>query len=87
MWVGLWVGLWVELISHKMRDAIPYSYVQQSCTVLQYFEVYFTLNISVLVELWVAGEGPTIDWSHLPRKIEREKRLSFQGHGDLIFLY
>ena len=22
----VWVGLWVELISHKTRDAIPYSY-------------------------------------------------------------
>ena len=27
--------------------------------------------------MWVAGEGPTIEWSHLPRKIVREKRLSF----------
>ena len=31
----------------------------------------------LLVQLWVAGEGPTIEWSHLPRKILREKRLSF----------
>ena len=29
--------------------------------------------------MWVAGEGPTIEWSHLPRKIVREKRLSFRG--------
>ena len=37
--------------------------------------VLFNLII-ILVRLWVAGEGPTIEWSHLPRKIVRGKRLS-----------
>ena len=36
------------------------------------FELYYTG-----IELWVAGEGPTIELSYLPRKIMREKRLSF----------
>ena len=35
---------------------------------------------------WVAGEGPTIEWSYRPRKMVREKRLSFRGHGDYILL-
>ena len=35
------------------------------------------MNNIVLVQLWVAGEGPTIERSHLPRKIVREKILSF----------
>ena len=38
-----------------------------------------SLNIVVLVQLWVAGEDPTIEWSHLARKIVHEKRLSFRG--------
>ena len=37
--------------------------------------ILFTLKIIILVQLWVAGEGPTIEWPHLPRKIVR-KRLS-----------
>ena len=41
----------------------------------------------LLVQLWVAGEGPTIEWSYLPRKIVREKKLSFRGHGDCRLLY
>ena len=36
---------------------------------------YFELII--LVQLWVAGKYPTIEWSYLPRMIVREKRLSF----------
>ena len=51
---------------------------QQSCRVLLFtFEHYI-----LLVQMWVAGEGPTIEWSYLPRKIAREKRTSFRGHGD-----
>ena len=49
---------------------------QQSCWVLT---VFFTLNIIILVQLWVAGEFPTIEWSYLPRKIVREKRLSLRS--------
>ena len=79
----VWVGLWVELISHKTRDATPYSYVT---AILESTSVYFNLNIIVFVQLCVAGEGPTIEWSHLPRKIVREKRQSFLGHGDLLVL-
>ena len=77
----VWVGLWVELISRKTRDAMSYSYSNPAeyCSII--------LNIVVLVQLWVAGEGPTIEWSHLPRKIVREKRLSFRSHGDCILLY
>ena len=26
----------------------------------------------IFVQPWVAGEGPTIEWSHLPRKIVRD---------------
>ena len=48
--------------------------VQHSCRV-----VLFTLNIIIPVQLWVAGEGPTIEWSYVPRQIVREKRLSFRG--------
>ena len=33
----------------------------------------FSLNIIILVQPWVAGGGPTIEWSYLPRKIVREK--------------
>ena len=33
----------------------------------------FTLKF-MLVQLWVAGGGPTIEWSYLRRKIVREKR-------------
>ena len=40
----------------------------------------------ILVQLWVAGEGPTIEWSYLQRKIVREKRLSFRDHGDLYLI-
>ena len=29
----------------------------------------------MLVQLWVAGEGPTIEWSHVPRKIVREETI------------
>ena len=47
-----------------------------------------TLNFNILVQLWVAGEGPTIEWSYSPHKIiVCEKRLSFRGHGDCILLY
>ena len=47
----------------------------------------FALNIIMLLQLfWVAGEGPTIEWSYRPRKMVREKRLSFRGHGDYILL-
>ena len=46
--------------------------------------IYFDIIILVQ-QLWVAGEGPTIEWSYLPRKIVREKRLFFRGHGDCIF--
>ena len=42
--------------------------VQQSCWVL-----LFTLDIIILVQLWVAGEGPTIEWPYLARKIVRER--------------
>ena len=42
---------------------------------INYFEHYYI----ILVQLWVAGEGPNIEWSYLPRKIVREKRLSFRG--------
>ena len=56
--------------------------VQQSCLVL-----LFTSNIIILVQLWVADEGRTIEWSYLPRKIVRRKRLSFRGHGDCILSY
>ena len=52
-----------------VRAAIPLS------TII-YFKHYY---------MWVAGEGPTIEWSYLPRKIVREKRLFFRGHGDCIF--
>ena len=53
-----------------------------------YYQVLFTSSIVLLVQLlWVAGEGPTIEWSYFPRKIVREKRLSFRGHGDCILLY
>ena len=47
----------------------------------------FTLNIIILAQLWVSGKGPTIEGSYLPRKIVREKRLSFRGHRDCILLY
>ena len=57
-------------------------FLQQSCGVL-----LFTLNTIMLVQLWVAGEGPTVEWSYLPRKIVREKRPSFRGHGDCVLLY
>ena len=49
--------------------------------------VLFPLDIIILAKLWVAGEGPTIEWSYLPRKIVREKRPSFRGHGHPILLY
>ena len=35
--------------------------------------------------LWVAGEGPTIEWSCLPRKIVREKRPSFRGQSGRLY--
>ena len=41
----------------------------------------------MLVQLWGPGEGPSIEWSCLPREILREKRLSFRGHEDCILLY
>ena len=44
------------------------------------------MNIFIIVELSVAGEGPTVEWSYLPRKIVREKRLSFRGHGDCLIV-
>ena len=49
---------------------------------ITYFEHYYTR----IMKLWVAGEGPTIGWSYLRRKIVREKRLCFRGHGYLIVL-
>ena len=67
-----WVVLWVEVISHKTRDATPCSCSNPA----EYFNI-ITFNMIVLVQLWVAGEGPTIEWSHLPRRIVSEKRLSF----------
>ena len=49
--------------------------------------ILFSLNIvTILAQLWVAGERPTIEWSCLPRKIVREKRLSFRDHGDWLYL-
>ena len=56
-------------MSKKTRHAIPYSYSNPA----EYFSL-ISLNNTVLVQLWVAGEGPTIEWSHLPRRIVREKR-------------
>ena len=58
--------------------------VEQSCFVLL---LLFTLKNIIPVQLRVAGAGPTIEWSYLPRKIVREKRLSLRGHGDCILLY
>ena len=55
----VWVWLWVELFSLKW-DAISYPYINPA----EYCSI-FTLDIVVLVQLWVAGEGPTIEWSHL----------------------
>ena len=45
-----------------------------------------SLDIIILAQLWVTGEGPTIEWSYLRRKIMREKRLCYRGHGDCILL-
>ena len=42
--------------------------------------VDYTLNIIVLVHLWVGGEGPIIEWPYHGRE-SSEKRLSFRGHG------
>ena len=69
---------WLLLFTFNI---ISYSYSNPA----EYY--YLLVNITILVQLWVAGEGPTIDWSYLPRKIVREKRLSFRGHGDCILLY
>ena len=38
----------------------------------------------MLVQLWVAGEGPTIEWSHLARKIVRERRLFFLEGMEIV---
>ena len=51
-------------------------------TAIIYFEHYI-----ILVQLWVAGEDPTTEWSCLPRKIVREEGLSFRAHGDCILLH
>ena len=52
------------------------------------FEHHIVLkHIILLVQLWVEGEPPTIEWSWLPRKIVREKRLSFRGQIYCILLY
>ena len=34
--------------------------------------------------MWVAGEGPTIEWSHLARKIVRERRLFFLEGMEIV---
>ena len=39
------------------------------------YQVLFTLNINILVQLWVAGEGPTMEWSYLRRKVVREETI------------
>ena len=49
--------------------------------------IYLNIILVILLQLWVIGEGPTIGLSYSPRKIAREKRLSFRGHGDCILLY
>ena len=58
---------------------------QEFLLTIIYFELYYTTVL--IVQLWVAGEGPTIEWSYIPRKTVREKRLSFRDHGDCILLY
>ena len=65
-------------------NIISYSY---SNSAVYYYSGVFALKIIILVQLWVAGESPTIQWSYRPRKIVREKRLSFRGHGDCILLH
>ena len=45
-----------------------------------YFEHYYTRTAVG------PGEGPTIEWSYLQRKIVREKRLSCRAHEDCILL-
>ena len=62
-------------------NIISYSYSNPA----EYYLVLFALNIINLIQLWVAGEGSTIEWSYFPRKIVREKRLSFRGHKDLSY--
>ena len=70
----VWVGLWVDLISHKTRDAVSYSYTNPA----EYCSIIY-LNIIVLVQLWVEGEGPTIEWSHLPRKMCVRRDYHFEA--------
>ena len=64
-------------------NIVSYSYSNPAEYVL-----LFTSKIIILVQqqLWIAGEGPTIEWSYLRRRTVREKRLSFRGHGDCIIL-
>ena len=66
--------MWEEKFSEKQQG-------RRSCWLL-----FFTLNIITLVQLWVAGEGPTIEWSHHPRKIVREKKLSFRRNAYCIVM-
>ena len=50
--------------------------------VASYTRTYY--QVLRVCTMWVAGEGPTVEWSYLTRKIVREKRQSFRGHGDFI---
>ena len=63
-------------------NSISYSYSSPA----EYYQVLFTLNSIILAQLCVADEGPTIEWSYLPRKVVRENRLSLRGHGECILV-
>ena len=56
-------------------NTLLYSYSNPA----EYYQVLrsilFTLTTIMLVQLWIAGEGPAIEWSYLPRKIVREKSI------------
>ena len=60
--------------------------VSHSCSNPAEYYPWFTLNIIILVQLWVAGEGPTIEWSYLPRKIVLQKRIRILPRSWRLFL-
>ena len=83
----VWDGLWVELVDFAKdgRNYLNHTAILQSA---EYYQVLFTLNIIVLVlQLWVAGEVPTIEWSYLRPKIVSGKRLTFRGYIDSILFF
>ena len=70
-------GTGIDVVPNLPKYPVPVIPAVYTAGMPQYLPYRTHPCIIALVQPWVAGKGATIEWSHLPRKIVREKRLSF----------